>query len=132
MRSVVIGIPTPEQERDAALLCAAQDKQIAAMRPGMLASDVDAILRQEVLERGLRDSYENITGYTLGYYSQQPLRSSDFTRVFNPDADWFLEPGMVFHMYTSARGFAFSETLMITLDGAERLTKLERKLFGSG
>lgn len=131
MRSIIIGKPTAEQARDAASLCEAQDLQLAAMKPGARASDVDAILRREVLARGLRESYENITGYTLGYYSQQPLRSSDFTRVFNPDADWVLEAGMVFHMYTSARGLAFSETVLVTETGAERLTKIERKLFAT-
>jgi len=132
MRSIIIGTPTEQQMRDAALLRDAQDKQLAAMRPGALAADVDAILRNELLANGLRDSYPNITGYTLGYYSQQPLRSSDFTRVFNTDSQWKLEAGMVFHMYTSARGFAFSETVLVTADGAERLTKIERKLFATG
>ena len=63
-----------------------------------------------VLRAGLRDHYDNITGYTLGYYSQQPLRSSDFTRVFLPNADWRLEEGMIFHMYTSTRGVWFFST----------------------
>jgi len=36
---------------------------------------------------------------------------------------------MVFHMYTSARGVSFSETVLVTDAGAERLTKLERRLF---
>lgn len=131
MRSIIIGAPSAEQARDAASLCEAQDLQLAAMKPGARANQVDAILRREVLTRGLRESYENITGYTLGYYSQQPLRSSDFTRVFNPDADWTLEAGMLFHMYTSARGLAFSETVLVTAAGAERLTQIERKLFAT-
>jgi Xaa-Pro dipeptidase len=36
---------------------------------------------------------------------------------------------MVFHMYTGARGMAFSETVLVTDAGAERLTRLERCLF---
>lgn len=131
MRSIIIGAPSAEQSRNAAELCEAQDLQLAAMKPGVKASEIDEILRREVLSRGLRESYDNITGYTLGYYSQQPLRSSDFTRVFNPDADWTLEAGMLFHMYTSARGLAFSETVRVTETGAERLTQIERKLFAT-
>ena len=32
-------------------------------------------------------------------------------------------------MYTSAQGVAFSETVVVREHGAERLTKLERRLF---
>lgn len=129
MRCIAVGGASPEQGAVSDTLAALQDQQIAAMRPGAAARDVDAILRNGVLRAGLRDSYENITGYTLGYYSKQPLRSSDFTRVFHPRVDWRLEAGMVFHMYASARGIAYSETVHVTPDGPERLTRIERKLF---
>ena len=129
MRSVVIGPIDERRSGVAERLVALQDGQIAAMRPGILASAVDGILRQGVLEAGLRDSYANITGYTLGYYSRQPVRSSDFTRVFAPTSDWRLESDMVFHMYTSAQGISFSETVVVRGEGGERLTRLERRLF---
>lgn len=131
MRSVVMGTPTAEQRETAQRLAALQDAQIAAMVPGASAREVDAMLRDGVVRAGLRDSYDNITGYTLGYYSQQPVRSSDFTRVFGPHADWTLQAGMVFHMYTSARGLAFSETVLVDAGGPRRLTRLERKLYAT-
>ncbi|HTK00109.1 MAG TPA: Xaa-Pro peptidase family protein [Bordetella sp.] len=132
MRSVVMGQPTAQQYDTVRQLAALQDAQIAAMVPGASARTVDALLRDGVLRAGLRESYENITGYTLGYYSQQPVRSSDFTRVFGPHADWTLEAGMVFHMYTSARGLALSETVLVDRDGPRRLTQLPRKLYSAG
>lgn len=131
MRSVVMGQPSPQQQQAARLLIDLQDRQLAAMTPGARACEVDAVLRQGVLQAGLRDSYDNITGYTLGYYSQQPVRSSDFTRVFSPREDWLLEAGMVFHMYTSAQGLAFSETVHVGTEGARRLTRLDRKLYAA-
>ncbi|AOB31402.1 hypothetical protein AKI39_12960 [Bordetella sp. H567] len=131
MRSVVMGTPTAEQRETAQRLAALQDTQIAAMVPGASAREVDAMLRDGVVRAGLRDTYDNITGYTLGYYSQQPVRSSDFTRVFGPHADWTLEAGMVFHMYTSAKGLAFSETVLVDAGGPRRLTRLERKLYAT-
>lgn len=129
MRSVIMGQPTPQQIDTAGRLAELQDAQIAAMVPGAAARVVDALLREGVLRAGLRESYDNITGYTLGYYSQQPIRSSDFTRVFGPHADWTIEAGMVFHMYTSAHGLAFSETVLVGRDGPRRLTQLPRKLY---
>jgi Xaa-Pro dipeptidase len=130
MRPAVIGPPSAEQAHTAAQLIEIQDEQIAAMKPGAVARDVDRVCRARVLGAGLRESYDNFTGYTLGYYgATHPPRTSDFTRAFLPTADWVLEPGMVFHMYTGAGGMSFSETVLVTDGGAERLTRLERVLF---
>ncbi|OON42034.1 hypothetical protein BTJ39_02445 [Izhakiella australiensis] len=127
MRPVLVGEPEPQALEIAARLIALQDAQFAAMQPGVSAAEIDAILRQQVLTEGLRDSYSNISGYSLGLVCIP--RTSDFTRVFLPDSSWTLQAGMVFHMYTSAQGLAFSETILITDRGAERLTQLERRAF---
>ncbi len=133
MRPAVMGQPSADLRDAAAKLIEIQDRQIAAMVPGAVAGEVDAILRQGVLDAGLRQDYVNNTGYTLGYYFEQAPRTSDFTRLFTPAAEWRLEAGMTFHMYTSAAvGIAFSETVLVTDDGPERLTKTERKLFQCG
>jgi Xaa-Pro dipeptidase len=129
MRCAVVGTPAQELQDAAALLRELQDRQIAAMQPGALARDIDAILRNGVIESGLRASFDNISGYTLGLYAQAGPRTSDFTRIFHPDAQWRLEPQMVFHMYASARGASWSETVLITDQGPERLTRLPRALF---
>ncbi|MEO8278769.1 MAG: Xaa-Pro peptidase family protein [Ideonella sp.] len=129
MRCVVIGTPSPALHDAAVRLRDLQDSQIDAMRPGAYAADVDAILRQGVLQDGLRPSFDNITGYTLGLYATAGPRTSDFTRCFHPFANWQLEPDMVFHMYASAQGVSWSETVLVTENGPERLTQLPRTLF---
>ncbi|CAH1687861.1 Xaa-Pro dipeptidase [Hyphomicrobiales bacterium] len=129
MRPVSIGAPSTRQQEAAQALISLQDAQFRAMRPGAHAGEVDAILRDGVLKAGLRESYTNITGYTLGLVTIP--RTSDFTRVFLANSEWTLEEGMVFHMYTWAEGMAFSETILVTADGAERLTRIDRKLFVS-
>ena len=133
MRPAVMGTPPAEVERAADTLIELQDRQIAAMVPGAEARAVDAILREGALRTGLRPHYHNNTGYTLGYYFEQAPRTSDFTRLFTPEAEWRLEAGMTFHMYASAAaGIAFSETVLVTDEGPERLTRLERRLFRCG
>ncbi|MGH8325900.1 MAG: M24 family metallopeptidase [Steroidobacteraceae bacterium] len=131
MRSVSIGPPSRERAEAADALARLQERQIAAMRPGAVARDVDAILRDAVLAQGLRESFDNISGYTLGFYAPAGPRTSDFTRSFHPEARWTIEPDMVFHMYASAQGISFSETVLVTTEGAERLTNLPRVLFTS-
>lgn len=128
MRPVVMGEASEEQRRIASLLLEIQDRQFAAMRPGAVAKDVDAIAREAILKAGLRSTFPNITGYTLGYYPQSTPHTSDFTRVFLTNAEWVLEQGMIFHMYVSANGIAFSETVLITDDGFELLTRSPRRL----
>ena len=133
MRPAVMGEPSPELAAAAAALVDLQDRQIAAMVPGAEARAVDAIMREGAIRAGLRRDYVNNTGYTLGYYFEQAPRTSDFTRLFTADADWRLESGMTFHMYASAEaGVAFSETVLVTDRGPERLTGTERRLFRCG
>src|SRR5258708_21056668 len=129
MRCVALGPIDAERRHAAELLVALQDAQLAAMKPGAAARDVDAILRNGVLAAGLRESYPTVTGYTLGYYSRVPIRSSDFTRCFLPSAEWRLEAGMGFHIDTPARGASFSETVRLCDPVALRLTKRDRRLF---
>ncbi|HEX2113382.1 MAG TPA: Xaa-Pro peptidase family protein [Alphaproteobacteria bacterium] len=131
MRSVVVGPPNRKQLAAAKTMIALQDAQIAALRPGARACDVDKVLRQGMIDAGLRQSYDNVTGYTLGAYPYPTLRISDFHRAFTPAATWSVEAGMTFHMYTSAEGLAFSETVLVTEGGPERLTRTERKLFST-
>jgi Xaa-Pro aminopeptidase len=129
MRNCVIGKPSDEQQDIADRLIALQDQQIAAMRPGAAAHDIDAIVRGPVLAEGLRETFDNVSGYTLGHYPRFSPIASDFSRCFLPGEDWPLEAGMVFHMYLSARGLAISETVAVNESGPERLTRIERRLF---
>jgi Xaa-Pro aminopeptidase len=128
MRPIMIGAVPSDHARSAAQIIDIQDRQIAAMDPGTPAREVDRLCRQGMLEAGLRQDYHNVTGYALGYYSRTGPRASNFDQAFMPSADWLLEEGMVFHMYTSAAGLAFSETVLVTDTGPERLTRTDRSI----
>jgi len=130
MRPVLIGEDRRNLAPLAERLVALQDRQFAAMRRGALACEVDAVLREAVLAEGLRPVYDNVTGYTLGLYGRTP-RTSDFSRVFLPNAHWRLEQGMVFHMYVSAGGLGFSETVVVEAEGGRRLTATPRRLLSN-
>ena len=131
MRATVIGDPSAEQRRVAQVVEEAQSDAFALMKPGAVASDVDRACRQRIEAAGVRGDWEtpyhNVTGYTLGIvFIPWP---SDFSRCFLPNEEWVLEEGMVFHMYSFAQGISFSETVLVTQDGHELLTKMERRLF---
>ncbi|TIW73947.1 MAG: M24 family metallopeptidase, partial [Mesorhizobium sp.] len=99
----------------------------ALMRPGTPASVVDRACREPLLASGLRETYTNRAGYSLGL-NHRPS-AGEFIREFVPGVEWVLEPGMVFHMLMMAAGMGFSETVLVTEKGPERLTTMERKLF---
>lgn len=128
MRPVYVGEPDRDTRKRAELIVALQDEQIVAMKTGARASDVDNILRDGMLKCGLKMKYENISGYSLGYYQQFTCRSSDFTYVFRPGDDWTLRRNMAFHMYTVSNGLAFSETVVVSDEGGVRLTQTPREL----
>ncbi|WP_237234707.1 M24 family metallopeptidase [Sodalis praecaptivus] len=128
MRPLVVGEISAHRRELAQQLLRIQDRQIAAMRPGVPANEVDRLARDALLNSGLRSAVTNVTGYALGLYTRTP-RPSDFSGAFHPGAKWKLETDMVFHMYISAQGLAFSETVRVTTNDAERLTTLSRQLF---
>ncbi|MDE0783196.1 MAG: Xaa-Pro peptidase family protein [Planktomarina sp.] len=131
MRPIAIGKALPNSESITMALIYHQDQQIAAMISGQVAADVDAVLRNGLLKDGVREVYENVSGYMLGLYGRTP-RSSDFSHVFLPNSHWTLQSGMVFHMYTSAEGIGISETVLVTDQGGERLTQTPRQILISG
>ena len=131
MRPVAIGDPGAALRHAADRLIALQDRQIAAMKPGARAVEVDALLRDAVLAEGLRPAYTNTSGYTLGLYGWTP-RISDFTRNFHPGVTWSLEEGQVFHMVLSAQGLGFSESVAVTAQGPRLLTHTPRAILASG
>ncbi len=93
MRPMYIGTPTTEIIETAQAIIALQDSQFAQMRPGIPAFEVDAIIREGMLKHGLKNSYHNISGYSLGYYQLFTCRSSDFTYIFRPTDTWLLMVG---------------------------------------
>ncbi|WMY10891.1 M24 family metallopeptidase [Paraburkholderia phenoliruptrix] len=130
MRTAVVGQASAEQQRVAETIIGIQDKAIALMQPGTPASVVDKACREPLIASGLRETYTNRAGYSLGL-NYRPS-AGEFIREFVPGVNWTLEPGMVFHMLMMGAGMGFSETVLVTENGPERLTTMDRKLFTRG
>ena len=126
MRPIRIAPTRDDDETIVASLIEIQDASLREVRPGIPAYVPDAIYREGVLSTGLRQTYTNKTFYSVGMLLQpnggEPLEAT-------PEATWRFEPGMVFHTYVLARGFGMSETIVITEDGYEALTRFPRQLF---
>ena len=129
MRTIKVGRASAEDFRLAERLIRIQDDAIAAVAPGVHASVPDAIYRNAVLSAGLAERYTNKTFYGVGLLL--PPSGGEGPEA-SPAADWVFAANMTFHTYVLARDFGFSETILVTETGCERLTNHPRELIVAG
>jgi Xaa-Pro dipeptidase len=125
MRTLKIDHATDAERKLAAAMIAAQDTALAEVKPGVVAAIPDRIYREQILASGQVDRYTNKTFYSIGLMF--PPTGGESLEV-TPHSTWCFEPGMVFHTYLLVTGFGFSETIVVTTRGCERLTGYERAL----
>jgi Xaa-Pro aminopeptidase len=129
-RTVAVGTPDAEARRVHAAVLDAQQAAIAAVRPGVEASSVDAAARAILTDRGLGDAFGHGTGHGLGLdVHEQP-------RITRPRPDVpavLLQPGMVFTVEPGAYlagwgGVRIEDDVLVTERGCEILTSGTRDL----
>jgi Xaa-Pro aminopeptidase len=133
-RTVSVGQPSPEAHRLHAAVREAQAAAIKAVRPGAVASDVDAAARQVLVGHGLGEAFGHGTGHGLG------LDIHEEPRVSQPRPDTprtLLEPGMVFTIEPGAYlagfgGVRIEDDVLVTEGGCEVLTSVTRDLLACG
>jgi Xaa-Pro dipeptidase len=125
MRCAHLGPPPARLQQVSDVAAAALEEALARMKPGAIASEVDRAARDRLSQGGL--SVPIRTGYSLGIlFVPSPL---EWNRDFMPESTWALEAGMTFHMLILAEGLGHSETVVVTPDGHEALTRMDRRLF---
>ena len=129
-RTVVVGPPGPEATRVYEAVRDAQTAAIAAVKPGISASEVDGAARAVLEQRGLGQAFGHGTGHGLGLDVHEEPRVGKA----RPDAPAaILEPGMVFTIEPGAYlpgwgGVRIEDDVMVTKDGCEVLTSVTRDL----
>jgi Xaa-Pro dipeptidase len=122
-RTILVGRATPEERALASKVIDLQDRAWAEVRPGAPAATADRILRSGI---------EALTGRP---YTNNSFGSIGLT-LFPPapallavaGSDWHFEAGQAFHSYAKVDTMFFSETILVTDDGYERLTCFPREL----
>jgi Xaa-Pro aminopeptidase len=133
-RTVSVGAPTPDARRLHAAVRDAQRSAIEAVRPGVLATAVDAAARDLLESRGLGEAFGHGTGHGLG------LDVHEEPRIGPPrtnSASVQLEPGMVFTIEPGAYvpdlgGVRIEDDVLVTADGCDVLTSVTRELLQLG
>jgi Xaa-Pro aminopeptidase len=128
-RTVSIGPPSREVRRVYDAVRDAHAAAVAAVKPGIDASAVDAAARELLRDRGLGDAFGHGTGHGLG------LDVHEEPRVGKPRADLppvTLTPNMVFTIEPGAYlpgfgGVRIEDDVLVTEDGCELLTHVQRE-----
>jgi len=129
-RTVAIGPPSREARRVYQAVHDAHAAAVAAVKPGIDASAVDAAARDLLRDRGLGDAFGHGTGHGLG------LDVHEEPRIGKPRADVppvTLAAGMVFTIEPGAYlpgfgGVRIEDDVLVTDTGCELLTSLPREL----
>jgi Xaa-Pro aminopeptidase len=129
-RTVAVGPPAPDATRIYEAVREAQAAAIAAVRPGIPASDIDAAARSVLDRRGLGQAFGHGTGHGLG------LEVHEDPRVGRPRPEMpaaVLQPGMVFTIEPGAYvpgfgGVRIEDDVVVTEGGCDVLTAVPRDL----
>ncbi|MCP1838690.1 Xaa-Pro aminopeptidase [Bradyrhizobium sp. USDA 4538] len=128
VRAAVLG-RHPETESLHALAEEALEAAIAAIKPGVMAGEIDAAARK-VIERSARPHALN---HRVGYQTGAPWNERG-NMSLEPGATDFLEAGMTVHMPVILLGesgylFGCSETVLVTERGAEIFSGIPHTLY---
>jgi Xaa-Pro aminopeptidase len=125
-RILVTGKVTPTFETIYRTVLTAQERAIAAIRPGQRASDVDAAARSVIEEAGYGGFFDHGLGHGLG----MDIHEGPRLRQESPD---LLEPGMVVTVEPGIYlpdwgGIRIEDDVLVTPDGCEVLSHIPKSL----
>ena len=132
MRTLSIGEPNEGVSRLANACLTALNNVLATMGPGVIADEVAKAGMEGIAIAGSNVIFHGCFGYSVG--GAFPPSWADGTVSIFEGMKFQLRPGMVFHIPMGLRvigeyGAMFSETALITDDGCEALTNVDRHLF---
>lgn len=126
-RTVFIGRPTDEDRVLYELVLRPQQAGVEAVRPGVVAKDVDATARNIIAEAGYGDFFGHGLGHGIGLdvHEEIPRFSTRGGVVLEPGMVGSIEPGV----YLPGRGgIRIEDLVVVTEDGCRILTKSTKEL----
>ena len=125
-RVLVTGKVTPEFEKVYRTVLAAQERGIAAIRPGVRAQDVDAEARSVIEQAGFGRFFDHGLGHGLGMdIHEAPRLRKESETILQPGMIVTVEPGIYLPDWGGVR---IEDDVLVTPDGCEVLTHLPKSL----
>jgi Xaa-Pro aminopeptidase len=125
-RTVHVGEPSEEERRVHEVVREAQQRGVAAVRPGAACQDVDRAAREVIDEAGYGDRFIHRTGHGIGVTTHEPPYMIEGERQpLVPGMCFSVEPGI----YLPGRfGVRIEDIVTVTDDGVRRLNNTPREL----
>jgi Xaa-Pro dipeptidase len=125
-RTIFVGEPGAEQRRVFDVMLRAQLAAIEAIRPGRPCRDVDRAARDVIEQAGYGAAFIHRTGHGMGIDVHEPpfFAASDET-IIAPGMVMSVEPGIYL---PGVGGFRHSDTIFVTEDGCEVVTRYPKTL----
>jgi Xaa-Pro dipeptidase len=126
-RTYAVGAEPDAATREAyAVLQDAQERAVAAVRPGVSAESVDAAAREPITAAGLGERFIHRTGHGIGLdVHEDPYIVAGNAAVLEPGMAFSVEPGVYLAGQWGAR---IEDIVVVTADGCERLNTRPREL----
>ena len=126
-RTYAVGAEPPAAVREAyAALQDAQERAVAAVRPGVTAEQVDAAARARLTDAGLGERFLHRTGHGIGLdVHEDPYIVGGNTLPLEPGMAFSVEPGVYLAGEWGAR---IEDIVVVTDGGCERLNTRPRDL----
>ncbi len=120
-RTVFLGEPSDRELALYQLVMKARDLAYSMVRPGVRCSDIDQATQELFASSGYRDHIIHRTGHGIGLGNhEQPWLSNGSADVLAENMVISIEPALYFD---DIGGFRHSDTVLVTKDGYEILTK---------
>ena len=125
-RTMIVGTPTPEQDRAFDAMLALQSRAIEVMAPGVPVGEVELDCVQLARELGVEGSIRHHVGHSIGLEGHEaPFLDRGDDAVLEPGMVFTVEPGVYIK---ELGGFRHSDTVVITEDGCRVMTDYPREL----
>ena len=124
-RVFITGKPTKQMRTVYETVLKAEQKAIAAIKPGVKCKDVDAIARKIIADTGFGKYFGHGLGHGLGLDVHESTRMSPISEdVFEPGMVITVEPGI----YLPGKyGVRIEDDILVTRDGHEVLSSVPRE-----
>lgn len=120
------GEPDPQVQATYAVLQEAQERAVAAVKPGVTASEIDRAAREHIAAAGHGEHFIHRTGHGIGLdVHEEPYIVGGNQLVLEEGMAFSVEPGI----YQAGRwGARIEDIVVVTAGGAERLNTNPREL----
>jgi Xaa-Pro aminopeptidase len=124
--TVALGRPDQRAVEIYSVVKEAHDRSVAAVKPGVACSDLDAVARDYIRECG----YEEFFGHGLGHGVGLEIHEKP---TLSPRGDMLIEEGMVFTIEPGIYipgfgGVRIEDTVVVQADGCRLLTQVSKEL----